>query len=435
MTPRTERSYRALLQVPGLGRLLVSMQLSRIAQAMVGVALVLFTLNEYHSPALTGAVTFASVLPGLIVAPVAGVLLDRHGRTRLVILDYLVALLALAAIGGLALVHALSVPVLFAITVVSSLTSILSQTGLRSLFPLLVPERLWERVNAIDSNGYLVATIIGPPLAAGLVSVVGGPATLILIGLVFGIAAVAMLGSPDPDTRSATSGSLLLDAWHGVQYTWRNRTLRGLGFSISLLNLSGGMVTIVVPLIILDRLHAGEVAVGLVFAGSGVAGMIAALVAGRLDSRGREWSLLVLPMGGIAVTDLFLLGGNHAADAATGLLLIGFGLALGGALNGPMDIGLFTIRQRRTDPAWMGRAFAVSMAFNFVGYPIGAALAWAIAAVSIDAAIVVGAVSCLLAGLVAAVMIPRREAPIGVARVAGANSDADSHASVLGTRE
>jgi hypothetical protein len=75
------------------------------------------------------------------------------------------------------------------------------------------------------------------------------------------------------------------------------------------------------------------------------------------------------------------------------------------------------------------------MAFNFVGYPIGAALAGAIAAVSIDAAIVVGAVSCLLAGLVAAVMIPRREAPIGVARVAGANSDADSHASVLGTRE
>ena len=278
MTPRTERSYRALLQVPGLGRILLSMQLSRIAQSMVGVALVLFTLNEYHSPALTGAVTFASVLPGLIVAPVAGVLLDRHGRTRLVILDYVVALLAMTAIGGLALAHALQVPVLFAITIVSSLTAILSQTGLRSLFPILVPERLWERVNAIDSNGYLVATIIGPPLAAGLVTLVGGPATLILIGIGFGAAAIAMIGAPDPDTRSATSGSLLMDAWDGVKYTWRNRTLRGLGFSISLLNLSGGMITIVVPLIILDRLHAPEVFVGLVFAGSGVAGMIAALV-------------------------------------------------------------------------------------------------------------------------------------------------------------
>jgi hypothetical protein len=38
-----------------------------------------------------------------------------------------------------------------------------------------------------------------------------------------------------------------------------------------------------------------------------------------------------------------------------------------------MDIALFTMRQRRTDPAWIGRAFAVSMALNFVGFPIGAA--------------------------------------------------------------
>ena len=151
--PRTERSYRALLAVPGLPRILVSMQLSRIAQSMVGVTLVLFTLAEYHSPALTGLVTFVSVFPGLIVAPIAGAPLDRHGRTRFVILDYAVALVALSLIGGLALAHALPVPILLAITVVSSLTAILSNSGLRSLFPILVPERLWERVNAIDSNG------------------------------------------------------------------------------------------------------------------------------------------------------------------------------------------------------------------------------------------------------------------------------------------
>ncbi|HLO35609.1 MAG TPA: MFS transporter, partial [Candidatus Deferrimicrobium sp.] len=386
--PRTERSYRALLAVPGLGRILLSMQLSRIAQSMIGVAIVLFTLSEYHSPALTGIVTFASVFPGLLVAPIAGALLDRHGRTRLVILDYAVALAALVLIGGLALADALPVPLLLLIVTISSLTAILSHTGLRSLFPLIVPERLWERVNAIDSNGYLVATILGPPIAAALVSLVGGATTLILIGLLYGAATLAMIGAPDPVSETASTGKLLVDAWHGVVYTMRNPTLRGLGVSISLLNLSGGMVTIVVPLIVIDRLHAPEVAVGLVFAASGVAGMIAALIAGRLDTRGREWNLLVLPMAGIAVADLLLIVGAGATTALAGLAFVGLGLALGGALNGPMDIGLFTIRQRRTDPAWMGRAFAVSMALNFVGYPIGAALAGGIAAVSIEASIV-----------------------------------------------
>ncbi|HEY3163540.1 MAG TPA: MFS transporter [Candidatus Limnocylindrales bacterium] len=419
MTPghRTDRSYRALLAVPGFGRILLSMQLSRIAQSMVGVALVLFTLAEYGSPALTGIVTFASVFPGLLVAPLAGALLDRHGRTKLVILDYAVALVALVLIGSLGLAHALPVPVLLVIAVVSSLTAILSHTGLRSLFPLIVPERLWERVNAIDSNGYLIATILGPPIAAALVSVVGGATTLILIGLVYGAATIAMIGAPDPVSDTASTGRLFRDAWDGIVYTVRNPTLRGLGVSISLLNLSGGMVTIVVPLIVLDRLGAPEVAVGLVFAASGVAGVIAALIAGRVDSRGREWHLLVLPMAGIAVADLLLLAGAGATSAAAGLAFIALGLSFSGALNGPMDVGLFTIRQRRTDPAWMGRAFAVSMAMNFVGYPIGAALAGLIAAVSIEAAIVVGAVAAVVAGLVAAVMIPRRAPTLSGGRV------------------
>jgi MFS family permease len=425
-SPRQERSYRALLTVPGLGRILVSMQVARIAQSMVGVALVLFTLAEYRSPALTGVVTAASILPGLLIAPIAGALLDRHGRTRLVILDYAVALLSLALIGGLAIAHALPVPVLLAITLVSSLTSILSQTGLRSLFPLLVPERLWERVNAIDSNGYLVATIVGPPVAAALVSLFGGAVALILIGGMFGLATIAMIGAPDPDTSGHSTGSLLRDAWEGVKYTFANPTLRGLGLSISLLNLSGGMVTIVVPLIVLERLHLPEIAVGLVFAGSGVAGMIAALLAGRLDSRGREWDLLVLPMGGIAVADLILLAAAGAETALLGIACVALSLGLGGLLNGPMDIGLFTIRQRRTDPAWMGRAFAVSMGLNFIGYPIGTALAGAIASSSIEASIVVGAVACVVAGVAAAALIPRhvRSQAGGRGRVEPAAADA-----------
>ena len=386
------------------------MQLARIAQSMVSVALVLFTLTEYRSPALTGIVTATSVLPGLLVAPIAGALLDRHGRTRLVILDYAVAVVCLALIGGLALADTLPAPVLIAITIVSSLTAILSTTGLRSLFPLLVPERLWERANAIDSNGYLVATIIGPPVAAALVSLFGGAVALILIALVYAGATIAMIGAPDPETTTASTGSLLRDAWAGVRYTVANPTLRGLAVAISILNLSGGMVTIVVPLIIIERLQLPEVAVGLVFAGSGLAGMVAALVAGRADSRHREWELLVLPMGGIAVADLILLAGADAPTAMVGLALVAASLALSGLLNGPMDIGLFTIRQRRTDPAWMGRAFAVSMGFNFIGYPIGTTIAGSIASQSIEAAIVVGAVACVAAVFAAALMIPRRVA-------------------------
>jgi hypothetical protein len=74
-----------------------------------------------------------------------------------------------------------------------------------------------------------------------------------------------------------------------------------------------------------------------------------------------------------------------------------------------MDIALFTVRQRRTDPAWMGRAFAVSMATNFMGFPIGAAIGGTLAVISLPGAVVVGVAMILLAVVLGALTIPRRD--------------------------
>jgi len=143
-------SYRALLRVPTLARVLLSMQIGRVAQLMVSIALVLFTLDRYGSPALAGLVTFASVFPGLAISPIAGALLDRHGRIRLVMLDFSWRWPRWCSS------RCSPSPTSFPRRCSSrsrpspSLTSMLSHTGLRSLFPILVPRPLWERVNAVD---------------------------------------------------------------------------------------------------------------------------------------------------------------------------------------------------------------------------------------------------------------------------------------------
>lgn len=409
-------SYRALLEVPRLGPVVASMGLARIGQSMVGVALVLFALSVYDSPTLAGIVTFASVVPGLLIAPIAGALLDRHGRVRLMILDYVVALLSLALIGGLALAGLLPAPLLVLIVIVTSLTSILSIVGLRTIFPIMVPSHLWERVNAVDANGYVVATILGPPLAASLVALLGAPAAIIAIALPFGLAALVLVRLPEPEQETASTGRLLADAWAGVRYAWANPTIRGLGFSLSVLNLGWGMMTIVIPLVVLRVLGYSEAVVGFVFAASGVSVMISAILFGRLDTRGREWRMLVIPMALMAPLIALLLpaaGVLGPIAPAMGLAILVVMMFLFGLLNGSMDIALFTVRQRRTDPAWMGRAFAVSMAFNFMGFPIGAAIAGVLVTVSLAAAISVGVVACLAGAGLAAVLVPMRE-PVAI---------------------
>ena len=413
MTLEGDRSYRALFTIPDLRKVVSSMLFARLAQSMTSIVLVLFTLDKFDSPALAGIVTAAAILPGLAISPLAGALLDRHGRIRLIRLDYLVAMATMLLVGGLSIAGQLTPALLIAIAVVSSLTGPFSQTGMRSLFPLMVPEHLWERINAVDSNGYVIATIFGPPLAAAMFAFFGGDAAILAIAIPYAVAALLTLGVREPRVDTASSGHLLRDAWDGLRYAWANRTIRGLIFSISALNVGWGVTTIVIPLLVIDRLGLPEWVIGMVYALSGVASMVSVFMFGRVDSRGREWQMLVYPMLPCApLTALLLLAGSPLAVAVplAGLAVMGISQFLLGLLGGPMDIALFTIRQRRTDPAWIGRAFAVSMALNFVGFPIGAALAGTLADISLELAILAAVGASVVAVVFAVLFVPREEA-------------------------
>jgi MFS family permease len=409
-------SYRALFALPSMRRVLASLFLSRIAQDTVRVALILFALVVFESPALAGIVTFASVAPSILVSPIAGALLDRHGRVRLIALDLVVALATVSAIGVLAMAGLLSPELFVAIAVLTSFTAPLSRTGLRTLFPLLVPEPLWERANAMDANAFVVATMVGPLLAAGCISILDPAAGMIAIGVPFGLAALVLHGVHDPETGLDRERPLVSSALDGLRYTLRHPTLRGIAVAVAMLTFSAGIVSIVVPFIVLDRLGGSELAVGLVFGLSGLAGLASVLVFGRRDSRGREWLLMVaaLTIQIPAVAILWAAGGQLGVEApALGLVIVGTSLVLAGLLEGPFDIGMFTMRQRRTDPAWFGRAFAISMAINAIGYPIGAIVAGGLAEVSLDLAILAGVVSAVLATILGAVLVPRRDDPPG----------------------
>jgi MFS family permease len=396
----TPPSYRALLAVPSLGRVLLSMQIGRIAQSMISIVMILFALERYDDPSLAGLVAFASIFPGLLISPIAGALLDRHGRVRLIILDYIVVTATLGLIAALALIDHLPAWLLVAIVTVTAVTGPLSSSGLRSLFPLMVPEPLWERVNAVDSNGWVVATVVGAPMGAVVAKLLGFEVAMIGIAVAYASAAVVMIGAPDPRTNVASTGNLVRDAWLGLVYTWNNRTLRGLAVSLSVLNLSSGVIQIVVPVLILKRLGLGDEVVGYMFGLSGLFGVVSAFISGRIETEGRERRMILIPCLGFLFATAFLLWPGS-------LLPIALSMALAGLLNGPLDIALFTMRQRRTDPAWMGRAFTISMSLNFSGYPIGAAITGVMVSIwPIEFALVFGLVTNLAAVVLGYVLIP-----------------------------
>src|SRR5437868_1322512 len=101
VVPAESTTYPELFRIRTFPRLASSVVLARTANALMQLALVLFVLQRFHSPTLAGVTVFLAIAPGIAVSPIAGALLDRHGRVRLIIVDYAVGALSLFLIAGL----------------------------------------------------------------------------------------------------------------------------------------------------------------------------------------------------------------------------------------------------------------------------------------------------------------------------------------------
>jgi predicted MFS family arabinose efflux permease len=358
---------------------------------MLTVGFVLFVLSRYHSPQLAGTATFLLLFPGLLLSPVAGALLDRYGRIRLITVDYLVAATALFLLAGLSAANSLPPPLLLVICAVASLTTPLSAAGVRSLFPTVVPGHLWERANALDSSSQVLASVIGAPLAGVLVGFAGGEWALAAAAALFTLAGVAILRIQDPSPRQRGSG-ILVEAWSGLVYVLRNRTLVGLALTFIAYTAGWGCLVIAVPVLVLGRLHQGPAAVGYIWGAVSAAGLVSTLIVGRLNTRGRERQLMAGSIVAVAAAMAFLPLASSVVVVAAALIAVGL-------VETPFDISFLTLRQRRTDPARFGRVFAVSMSLNMLGVPIGSALAGPLIGWSLTGALWV-AVGVTLAGAI-----------------------------------
>ena len=401
-----EPSYGALLRIPGFGRLALGTVLGRLAAQMWEIALVLFVLQRYRSPSVAGLAVFLGILPGLAFSPIAGSLLDRQGRVRLMIFDYSVTAALTAAIAVLSLLHRLPVPLLLATVTMLSLSNILSITGTRSLFPLMVPRHLWDRSNGIDTSTYSFTSIIGPAVAGLLIARLGPEAALIAMAAVVGAAALSLLGVREPIERAAPASSLIRDSWAGLVYVVRNSTLRGLAVAMFFTNLAVGPVVLGIPLLVLHRLHGGADTVGQIWAVFGLAGLVAGLVAGRVRTEGRERPLIAASVA-IQVPALVVLGFTDQLGVVFAVA------ALIGVASAISLVAIFALRQRRTDPAWFGRAFAVSMSLNMLGQPVGSALSGPLFERSLALPFLFAAAISVVGAVVTMLVIPARErAPV-----------------------
>ncbi|MFF8289683.1 MFS transporter [Streptomyces sp. NPDC016309] len=423
-SPNPVVTYRQVLASRNVPQLLLAASLSRLAHGMLLFVIVLYALAEFDSASVAGMSGFFLTLPGFLISPVAGAVLDRFGALRAVALDTAASGLIIGAIAVFSLADRLTPVILYVLLTLFSLTSPLTDGGIRTLFPQFVPDSAYDRANALDLSTYSVIEVGGPLVAGTLFAGLGANPTLITVAAMYGLAGLSLallragtsagagtaakVASPGAASGAAdTTGPrphLLRSAWEGVVYLLRNATLRGLAVSYSLFQVSYGMLVLIVPVAIARWGAEGDASsrwVGVVWAVAGLCGGMGALVAGKLVRAGVERRYLVgaTALAAVAIFPLSALGSLVALTA---------GLAAFGLMEGTVNVSLLSLRQRRTDPGWLGRIMTVSISVNLIGFPIGtAAGGFLVGATSPQNALAVAAVLTVASALCARLLVPK----------------------------
>ncbi|MYY01233.1 MULTISPECIES: MFS transporter [unclassified Streptomyces] len=384
---------------------------SNAGDGITRTLLPLLVVAHHPDPAAVAGLTAVNMLPWLLFALPAGVLVDRLDRRRIVLGANTVRAVALLG-AALALAEHRPLALLYALAFLLGLAETLADTAAPALLPRLVEPRQLERANGRLSAAQIVlGETAGPPLA-GLLAGATAVAALAAGGAVYALAALLLLGlaplaarpSPasTPKTDPAKNGGrlpgavsgVLGDIREGVGFVLRHRTLR---LTLAASALYGLVFSATFSMLVLlsDRtLHLGGTGYGLLLAAGSLGAVAGSWLAPRAADR--------LPTVRLAGWSLAASG---AAYALLGLvrnpLLAALVLAANGVFMMGYNIPVMSLRQRLTPEELQGRVMSVSRLCSWGSMPAGALLGGLLAeALSVPAVFVVcGAVLALGAPL------------------------------------
>jgi len=242
-----------------------------------------------YNPVLLGMVGFVGRIPTFLLAPVAGVMVDRVNRYRLLLLTQMLAMLQALALAALMEMGLLTVWHVLALSLLLGMINAFDMPTRHAFFIHMVDQRE-HLANAIALNGAMVqlARLIGPTIAGLLIAAVGEGFCFLLNGLSY----LAVLGSLlmmniRPNTSPTSQQNLLQNLAEGFRYAFGFPPIRSLLFLLGLVSLSGASYAQLLPIFAQQVLQGDARTQGFLLSASAVGALAGSLyLASRRTVRG-----------------------------------------------------------------------------------------------------------------------------------------------------
>lgn len=378
------RNYRLFFM--GQGTSLIGTWLTRVAMSWLVYRLT-------RSALLLGIVGFAGQIPTFLMAPAAGVLVDRWNRHRVLMVTQALAMLQSALLAYYTLRGTVTVWHVLVLAVFQGLINAFDMPA-RQAFVVQMVESREDLPNAIALNSSTVnaARLIGPSLAGVLIAAVG-EGWCFTIDAVSYLAVIVSLWAMHFERveRVRQHARFLTELGDGFRYVVRSTPIRAVLLLLAVVSLTGMPYMVLMPIFAHRVFGGGPHTLGVLMGSAGVGALSGAL---WLASRKN-----VLGLGRTLVIAGTLFGSGLIAFSLTPWLWLAVVLlAVTGAGMMIQMAGSNTLVQTLVDENMRGRVMSFyAMAF-FGMAPFGSLLGgWLGARIGVGAAVRWGGIATLVA--------------------------------------
>jgi MFS family permease len=356
-----------------------------------------------RSSLLLGLVGFAGQIPSFLLAPLAGVLVDRWNRHRLLVVTQILAMLQSAALAVLALTGVINIWHVLALSLFQGVINAFDMPG-RQSFVVEMVEKREDLPNAIALNSSMVnaARLLGPSLGGVIIAAVGeGWCFAIDAASYLAVIASLLLMRLTPRPRSASRGtSVLPELRAGFSYVAGSPPIRSILLLLALVSLVGMPYTVLMPVFASSILHGGPHTLGFLMAATGVGALLGAFFLANRRS--------VLGLGKIVPLMSAVFGAGLIGFALSRVLWLSIPLLFITGLGFMVQMAASnTLLQTLVDDDKRGRVMSFyTMAFMGTT-PFGSLLAGVLAQrIGAPETLMLGGAGCLAAALWFALQLP-----------------------------
>ncbi len=359
--------------------------ISLIGTWMTRIATSWLVFRLTHSALLLGTVSFAGQIPTFLLAPFAGVWIDRLDRRQVLVWTQTLAMLQSLSLAALTFSGRITIGWILILSMTQGFINAFDMPGRQSFMVQMVGDRA-DLGNAIAINSSMVnmARLIGPSLAGMLIAVTSEAWCFLIDGISYlaVIASLLMMRVDLPSVRKVAK-STLTEMKEGWSYVSGFLPIRTILLLFALVSLMGMPFVVLMPVFAANVLHGGPHTLGFLMGAMGVGALISALsLAARKTVRGL---IRMIPVAA-AVFGLGLIGFGLSHEFCLSMLMIfvaGMGMMQGMAASNTIIQTLITEDMRGRvmsyyTMAFMGMAPFGSLLAGTLAHAIPTAPMWLI---------------------------------------------------------